>query len=207
MLRTTTPRNRWKIFPSVAYTHVITFCSVWQHHDVLQTSATASKRLRIWPEGCILLQHFETTCVRNVLIVKYPEQQTCTGWLGVIQLVLCYCSIIYCSNLPPRNVYQLQASGVWILSILTMQRLRLFTWLCLCWLFLCGSWPVIWLSSFFFFVCLFCFDRYRLIFCAYFIYAFNIVQLRDVKNTRTYSYVSMMKMTDCLLILLNFVQI
>ena len=48
---------------------------VWQHYDVLQTSATASKRLRIWPKGCILLQHFEANCVRNVLIVKYLEQQ------------------------------------------------------------------------------------------------------------------------------------
>ena len=35
----------------------------------------------------------------------------------------------------------------------------------------------------------------------------DIEQLRDVKNPRTNSYVSMMEMTDCLLILPNFVQI
>ena len=70
MLKTATPRNRWKIIPSVLYPHVITFCLVWQHHDVFQTSATASKRLRIEPKSCILMQLFEATCVRNLLIVK-----------------------------------------------------------------------------------------------------------------------------------------
>ena len=35
---------------------------------------------------------------------------------------------------------------------------------------------------------------------AYFIYSVNIVQLRDIKNPRTNSYVSMMKMTDRLLL-------
>ena len=70
MLKTTTPHNRWKIFsispvPSCRY-----ICLVWQHHHVLQTSATACKRLIIGPKGSILLKHFETTCVRNVLIVK-----------------------------------------------------------------------------------------------------------------------------------------
>ena len=74
MLKTATPRNRWKIIPSVLYPHVITFCLVWQHHDVLQTSATASEWLRIGPKGCILLQLFETTCLRNVLIVKHLER-------------------------------------------------------------------------------------------------------------------------------------
>ena len=44
-------------------------------HDVFQTSATASKRLRIQPKSCILLQSFEATCVRNLLIVKNLEHE------------------------------------------------------------------------------------------------------------------------------------
>ena len=75
MLKTTTPCNRWKIFLSIPYPHVITFCLVWQHHDVFQTSATASKSLRIEPKSCILMQLFEATCVRNLLIVKNPEHE------------------------------------------------------------------------------------------------------------------------------------
>ena len=70
MLKTTTPCNRWKIFLSIPYLHVITFYLVWQHHDVFQTSATASKRLRIEPKSCILMQLFEATYVRNLPIVK-----------------------------------------------------------------------------------------------------------------------------------------
>ena len=73
MLKTTTPCNRWKIFLSIPYPHIITFCLVWQHHDVFQTSATASKSLRIEPKSCILMQPFEVTCVRNLLIVKHLE--------------------------------------------------------------------------------------------------------------------------------------
>ena len=64
-----------KDFLSIPYPHVITFCLVWQHHDVFQTSAIASKRLRIEPKNCILLQLFEATCVRNLLIVKYLEHE------------------------------------------------------------------------------------------------------------------------------------
>ena len=75
MLKTTTPCNRWKIFLSIPYPHVITFCLVWQHHDVFQTSATASKRLRIEPKSCILMQLFEAACVRNLLIVKNLEHK------------------------------------------------------------------------------------------------------------------------------------
>ena len=41
MLETTTPCNRWKLFLSLH------FCLVWQHHEVLQTSVTASKTFRI----------------------------------------------------------------------------------------------------------------------------------------------------------------
>ena len=70
MLKTTTPCNRWKIFLSILYPYVITFCLVWQHHDVFQTSATASKRLRIEPKSCKPMQLFEATCVKNLLIVK-----------------------------------------------------------------------------------------------------------------------------------------
>ena len=51
MLKTTTPCNRWKIFLLMPYSHVITFCLAWQHHDVFQTSATASKRWRIEPQS------------------------------------------------------------------------------------------------------------------------------------------------------------
>ena len=40
---------------------------------MFQTSATASKRLRIEPKSCILMQHFEAACVRKVLIVKHLE--------------------------------------------------------------------------------------------------------------------------------------
>ena len=69
-----TPCNRWKVFLSIPYPH-ITFCLVWQHHDVFQTSATASKRLRIEPKSCILLQLFEATCVRNLLNVKNLEHE------------------------------------------------------------------------------------------------------------------------------------
>ena len=50
-------------------------CLVWQHHDVFQTSATPSKRLRIEPKSCILMQFFEATCVRNLLIVKNLEHE------------------------------------------------------------------------------------------------------------------------------------
>ena len=63
MLKTTTPCNRWKIFLSIPYPHVITICLVWQHHDMFQTSATASKRWRIKPKSCILMQFFEATWV------------------------------------------------------------------------------------------------------------------------------------------------
>ena len=34
--------------------------------DVLQTSATASKRLRIGPKGCIILQLFKTSRARTI---------------------------------------------------------------------------------------------------------------------------------------------
>ena len=37
---------------------------------MFQTSVTASKRLRIKLKSCILMQLFEATCVRNLLIVK-----------------------------------------------------------------------------------------------------------------------------------------
>ena len=61
MLKTTTPCycNRWKIFLSILYPHFITFCFIWQHHDMLQTSAIESKNFRIGPKSCILLQLFE----------------------------------------------------------------------------------------------------------------------------------------------------
>ena len=75
MLKTTTWCNRGKIFLSIPYPHFITICLVWQHHNVLQTSVTASKRFRIGPASCILLQLFEATCVRNVLIVKNLEHE------------------------------------------------------------------------------------------------------------------------------------
>ena len=133
MLKTTTARNRWKIFPSVPYPHVITFCLVWQHHDVLQTSATASKRLRIGPKGCILLQHFEATCVRNVLIVKYLEQQIFTGWLGVIQLVLCYCisCIVVTCPLETFTSYKQVEYEYWVYL-----QCSVFVFSLGCWLFL-----------------------------------------------------------------------
>ena len=54
--------------------HFIYFL-VLQHHNVFQTSATASKTLRIEPKSCILLQLFEATCVRNLLIVKNLEHE------------------------------------------------------------------------------------------------------------------------------------
>ena len=43
--QTTAPCNRF--FPSIPYPQVITFCLVWQHHDVFHIPATASERLRI----------------------------------------------------------------------------------------------------------------------------------------------------------------
>ena len=76
MLKTTTPYNRWKIFLWNPYPHVITFCLICQHHEVFQTSATASKRLRIEPKSCIPMQLFEATCVRNLLIVKNKNKKT-----------------------------------------------------------------------------------------------------------------------------------
>ena len=149
MLKTTTARNRWKIFPSVPYPHVITFCLVWQHHDVLQTSATASKRLRIGPKGCILLQHFETTCVRNVLIVKYPEQQIYTGWLGVIQLVLCYCisCIVVTCPLETFTSYKQVEYEYWVYL-----QCSVFVFSLGCWLFLNGIFVLFLLLLFFFFL-------------------------------------------------------
>ena len=42
---------------------------------MLQTSATVSKRFRIGPKSCILLQLFEAPCVRNSLIVKDLEHE------------------------------------------------------------------------------------------------------------------------------------
>ena len=36
------------------------------NNDVLQTSATASKRLRIGPKGCIILQLFKTSRARTI---------------------------------------------------------------------------------------------------------------------------------------------
>ena len=74
ILKTITPCNRWKSFLSIPYPQFITFCLVWQHH-VLQTSATVSKRFRIGPKSCILLQLFEAPCVRNSLIVKDLEHE------------------------------------------------------------------------------------------------------------------------------------
>ena len=73
MLKTTTPCNRWEIFLSILYPHVITFCLVWQLHNMFQTSVTASKRLKIKLKSCILMQLFGATCVRNLLIVKNLE--------------------------------------------------------------------------------------------------------------------------------------
>ena len=35
-------------------------------NDVLQTSATASKRLRIGPKGCIILQLFKTSRAQTI---------------------------------------------------------------------------------------------------------------------------------------------
>ena len=86
----TTPCNRWKIFLSIPYPHVITFCLVWQHHDVFQTSATASKRLRIEPKSCIHMQLFEATCVRNLLIVKNLEHWKFQEWYHVKEERLFY---------------------------------------------------------------------------------------------------------------------
>ena len=80
MLKTTTPCNRWKTFLSIPYPHFITFCLVWQHHDVLQTSVTASKRLRIRPKSCILLQLFEATCDRNMLTAKNVKHEKFKEW-------------------------------------------------------------------------------------------------------------------------------
>ena len=89
MLKTTIPCNRWKIFLSIPYPHVITFCLVWQHHDVFQTSVTASKRLRIEPKSCIM-QLFEATCVRNLLIVKNLEHKKFQEWYHVKEERLFY---------------------------------------------------------------------------------------------------------------------
>ena len=37
-----------------------------QKNDVLRTSATASKRLRIGPKGCIILQLFKTSRAQTI---------------------------------------------------------------------------------------------------------------------------------------------
>ena len=42
---------------------------------MFQTSTTASKRLRIETKSCTLMQLFEATCVRNLLIVKKKEEK------------------------------------------------------------------------------------------------------------------------------------
>ena len=91
-------RNRWKIFPSVPYPHVITFCLVWQHYDMLQTSSTASKRLRIGPKDCILLQRFEATSIWNILILKYLEQQHFKDWCHVKKQDCSICPLHFESN-------------------------------------------------------------------------------------------------------------
>ena len=95
MLKTTTPCNGWKIFLSIpchfSIDHVITFCLVWQHHDVFQTSATASKRLRIEPKSCILMHLLEATCVKNLLIVKKNlENEKIQEWYHVKEERLFY---------------------------------------------------------------------------------------------------------------------
>ena len=88
----TTPCHRWKIFLSIPYPYVITFCLVWQHHDVLQT---ASKRLRIGPKSCLLLQLFQATCVRNLLIVKNLEHQKFQEWYHVKEERLVYLPLTF----------------------------------------------------------------------------------------------------------------
>ena len=78
------------VFLSIPYPHFITFCLVSLHHDVLQTSATASKRFRTEPKGCILTQLSEATCVRNVLIVKNLEHGQFKEWYHVKEERLFY---------------------------------------------------------------------------------------------------------------------
>ena len=90
MLKTTTQCNSWKTFLSIPYPHFITFCLVWHHHDVLQTSVTASKRLRIGPKSCILLQLFEATCDRNILIAKNLEHEKFKEWYDMKEERLFY---------------------------------------------------------------------------------------------------------------------
>ena len=50
---------------------------------MLQTSASASKRFRIEPKSCILMQLFEANCVRNLLIVKTLEHEKFNEWYHV----------------------------------------------------------------------------------------------------------------------------
>ena len=81
MLKTTTPCNRWMIFLSIPYPHGVTFCLVWQHHDVFHIPVTTSKRLRIGPKIWILLGLFEATCIINLLIVnKSKNLKSGTTW-------------------------------------------------------------------------------------------------------------------------------
>ena len=73
MLKTTTPYNRWKSFLSIPYPHVITFGLVWQHHDVFQTSATASKRLRIEPKSAAYVSNFLKPLVSETCLLLKIE--------------------------------------------------------------------------------------------------------------------------------------
>ena len=50
---------------------------------MLHTSATASKGFRTGPKSYILMQLFEATCVRNVLIVKNLEHGKFKEWYHV----------------------------------------------------------------------------------------------------------------------------
>ena len=153
MLKTTTPRNRLKYFsisPVPSY-HYIFFSLTTSRRvanicDRVKKNENLVKRLHtsatFWSPLCDKRAYCEISRATNIYWL--------TGRNSTRALLLYF---MRCSNLPPWNVYQLKASGVWILSSLAMQRLRLFTWLCLCWLFLCGSWPVIWPFVSFLFVC------------------------------------------------------
>ena len=92
MLKTTT---LWKIFLSIPYPHVITFCLVWQHHDVFQTSATASvKKIEnraeklhtyatFWRHSCQKLAYCKKSRARKISRVVPRER-----WLFYLFLTL-----------------------------------------------------------------------------------------------------------------------
>ena len=46
----------------------------------MHTGVTASKNFKLDPKNCILMQHFEATYVRNLLIVKNLEHGKFKEW-------------------------------------------------------------------------------------------------------------------------------